>query len=910
MLSNFINKSFYNTFVIGIVLLFTDYFPTIASSRDESHIWEMKESTDSFRLPRSIVPIHYDIVFNPRIKSDKFNGDVNITVSVIRPTNYFTVHERGLEISISEVYDIEQRKMLNIKRRFKSGMDSYIIETMDEIRTGKYILIFEFNGIYEHGVGLYREEYDYSKNDKRHLAMTFFAPNYARRAFPCFDEPSFKATFSIGVFHDSTHFAISNMPVALEMGLENNRKLTKFEKTPLMSTYLLCIIVCDFQYKETLTDNGIKIRAYASQDTVDKIEAALNWTSKILTYFENYLNVSYPLKKLDIISLPEFDANGMENWGLITYKEQSLLVDNTSSMTHKLKVAILVAHEVAHMWFGNLVTMDWWNETWLNEGFATHFAWKGAKHVLPEYFMVDDSGILDACNVMKQDESIHTRPVIRTVTEVMYSDVYSIIVYKKGASLLRMLEKYITEENFIKGISKYLTKHAYGNAETEYLWLEINEFTIEQGINVSRLMHSWLTASNFPYINVSCRKRNSCQCNLFQNRFLLDPLSKESTQNQSHQRFIWDVPLSYTTSESNAVEYILFDSKQKAFPCNQTKWIKFNSQYSGYYLVKYSERDWKQFIRILARNLTVFNKTDRLNLLFDAFTLASHGKINYSIPLNLSRYLKKEDYHSVWSVYHEFMSTIKGYLSDDKNGTTALKIYTRKLAKQLYSKYRWNNEGNFLEKNLRRELIKAICGNNGRVCMETAADAYKKWMIGEMPNPEFAELVYKCGLSKLNDEVSFNHMWNKYLNESNPLLKEQYRDALSHVGNSSVLKRLLTDCMDRRYFRLSWQVPMIKSIAGNSKGFSLVSSYIINKWNDLVRKYGEEQSENLAEFVFSKYQTEKDLLLVQEFYETHPSTEKNMKARTRTLDNIKRRINWKLKYQAEVTEWFYINSKP
>ncbi|KFM62062.1 Glutamyl aminopeptidase, partial [Stegodyphus mimosarum] len=302
---------------------------TTESIPEDHRPWE------DFRLPKYIIPMHYDLLLYPNLETDIFTGTVNITVNVTRQTKHFVVHAYRLTVKDSKVYDKTGSIEYGVNKHFLYDLHEYLVVEMDNIiLPTTYKLSFNFNGsLLGSIVGFYKSRYTNSNNETRFLATSKFQPTYARRAFPCFDEPSFKATFSVSLVHTPSYIALSNMPVEVTESFPDSSQLlvTKFQKSVPMVTYLACFIVCDFKYRSTKTSSGKEFRVYSAPDQVNKTAYALNFGSRVLEYFENYFGIAYPLPKQDMVAIPDFVSGAMEHWGVITFRETNLLYDKQNS---------------------------------------------------------------------------------------------------------------------------------------------------------------------------------------------------------------------------------------------------------------------------------------------------------------------------------------------------------------------------------------------------------------------------------------------------------------------------------------------------------------------------------------------------------------------------------------------------
>jgi len=459
-------------------------------------------------------PVNYELKFEPSFHNFKFNGTETITLNLSKSTNSIILD--AAELTIKKCHAVQGTKIISAKPSINEKNERLTIKLAKKIK-GKAKLCIEFTGILnDRLLGFYKSQYKDKKGRTKYLATTQFEAADARRAFPCWDEPAVKATFDVSLLVDKHLDAISNMPVTSKKNV-GSKILYKFGRTPIMSTYLLYLGVGEFEYLYGKLRN-IKIRIVTTKGNKNKGKLSLDFTKKFLGEYEKYFGIKYPLPKLDMIAIPDFAAGAMENWGAITFREAILLYDpKTSSTRTKQYIAEVISHEIAHQWFGNLVTMKWWNDLWLNESFATFMATKIVNKFYPEWDLWDqflDDAMLEA---MSLDALKNSHPInVNVKHPAQIREIFDAISYDKGGSVLRMLENYVGIENFRKGLKHYLTKHRYSNAEGQDLWKSIGKIAHKP---VETMMKTWIDQVGYPVVNV---KRDNSKISLTQKRFLSD----------------------------------------------------------------------------------------------------------------------------------------------------------------------------------------------------------------------------------------------------------------------------------------------------------------------------------------------------------------------------------------------------
>lgn len=459
------------------------------------------------------------------------------------------------------------------------GDDMVVVLVFEEaICAGDGVLGISFSGVLnEHRKGFYRGSY-MDGEVKKNMVVTQFEAASARLCFPCWDEPALKATFKVTVGDIPVELtALSNMPI-YEEKINEDLKTVFFEESPLMSTYLVALVVGLFDYIEDATADGIKVRAYCPVGQSEKGKLALDIAVKALEFYTNYFSVSYPLPKLDMVAVKDFEAGAMENYGLIVYREVELLYEDLqSTAANKQRLVIVTAHEVAHQWFGNLVTMEWWTDIWLNEGFATWISYLATNTLYPEW-NIWNNFLEESMNGLRMDALEQSHPIEVEIPNVsMVDDIFDSISYQKGSSVITMLQDYLGCELFQKSISAYIKRYACKNAKTEKLWSTISE---ESGIQVNKIMEIWTKQKGYPVI--SAKSKNG-SVEFEQSQFLY---SGSRNDNQ------WIVPITVSLGSYEKRIKFLLETKDAKLDVPESKenlWIKVNVGQTGFYRVKYDD---------------------------------------------------------------------------------------------------------------------------------------------------------------------------------------------------------------------------------------------------------------------------------------------------------------------------------
>jgi len=624
------------------------------------------------RLFSEFVPSNYqlDLELDPARK--KFSGSVKIKGRKTgRPSQRLTFHQKDLKVTKASITRHDKRgdeEMPVDRVNNQKSYDELRLHSSKMLYPGEYTITIEFNGLITDPMnGLYPCYFKHDGQDKMLLA-TQFESHHAREVFPCVDEPEAKATFDLTITSpDDGTVVIANTSIKAQKSIKSKspKVQTAFETTPLMSTYLLAFVQGDVGFKEATTKSGTQIRAFATPDNVKFTDFALNTAVKCLEFYEEYFAIPFPLAKSDMIALPDFASGAMENWGLVTYREQCMLVDpKNTSLPTKQYVAMVVAHELAHQWFGNLVTMKWWTDLWLNEGFASWIEYLAIDHLFPDWQMWTQFVVDEQQSALKLDALDNTHAIEVPISHPdEIRSIFDAISYNKGASVIHMLHGYLGEEDFRDGLRLYLKKHAYKNTSTSDLWAALEEVS---GKPVKQFMHAWTSMPGFPLLSVH---KTGKQVEFHQERFYMQKPAKTASSR-------WPIPILGSHEDLERL-----DKAKAAYQTdvNDGFSLKVNKGQSGFYRTLYAS----DILADIATRTTKMDPTDRLGVLADSFETSKAGYGSAVDSLKLLEHFAEEDNSAVWDIIAGNIGEIRRVMDDD-DLRGAIKPHIIKLtAKQL-----------------------------------------------------------------------------------------------------------------------------------------------------------------------------------------------------------------------------------
>ncbi|KYQ90203.1 hypothetical protein DLAC_08802 [Tieghemostelium lacteum] len=799
------------------VITFTIVISTETKSREPVEQQGQPFVFTNNRLPTWITPIQYLLNVNVDLNAFTFNGTNVITLNITKDDNFIVIHSENLKIDTVELQPIQLADYQSYPRSTDLSYNQEILipdKIIYDTNNSYNIIYFKrlpqlindgnqyFNlkiayhaNLTDSLRGLYRSHYSY-ENETKWLAITQFEPTDARAAMPCFDEPQLKANWTIWLNIDQNYTALSNMPERSSQDLLMNRKLVKFETTPVMSSYLVCMIVHQFDHIE-LTVNGdkngiqkspITFRVWSAPYLMDSAQYALEIAKNSTLFYIKYFGIAYPLPKMDLVAIPDFAAGAMENWGCITFRQTDLLYDpQIADVDNKARVAEVVAHEIAHQWFGDLTTMVWWTDLWLNEGFSTFMSFKAMSAIISEFNSNFDFIYEIKQTGMKMDGQITTHPISNNFTNpVDIEGAFDSITYDKGASIISMLESLMQVNGvdyFQIGIHNYLTKYSYSNAATADLWDSLYKAVKPvKDLNIALIMKNWTSEPGFPYLSITTIQS---QYVITQQRFI------ESDESNSPPSYNWYVPLTYQTQCGLVNNNTLFSTKTYHMniqpQCHDLMLL--NPMGKGFYRTQYSHYLYDLIIQNLKANNTKVSPLGKLTFIDDSFHFVQAGLLKPSRILTSLDYLREkfEDNPVIWK------TVIKGlnYFTD--------RVY----AEEYYQLYE-----NYIQNIIQQGLVNNVPIDNNnhnltynmaslqKITVATAAtynnqqiitQLYQIWLLCRdnvsLIQNELRGAMYRS-IVKNGGEEEYNWVYKRY--KSTNSINERI-DALRALGNPKTI---------------------------------------------------------------------------------------------------------------------------
>uniref|UniRef100_A0A8C4QX74 Aminopeptidase n=1 Tax=Eptatretus burgeri TaxID=7764 RepID=A0A8C4QX74_EPTBU len=732
------------------------------------------------RLPRFVQPEIYTLHLHPNITSETFSGQMRVTLMISEPTSYVVFHGMGINILSAALGGGNLSLPSSILTNSTLQQHALLLPELLQ-PDHRYELSLNFSGNFSHNLkGLYRSTTRNEYGTLKYLAVTQFEPTYARMVFPCFDEPAFKANFSLSLVRENRHVALANMPLVKSEPLPGELTKDYFQTTVKMSSYLLAFAIGEFESISKETQSGVNVSIFAVPGKAQHGKFALDDAVRVLEYYELGFAIPYPLQKLDLLAVPDFEAGAMENWGLVIFKERNLLLSpgNTNAFSI-VSVSRTVTHELAHQWFGNLVTMGWWNDLWLNEGFATLMEVIATDFLHSNWDLKSQNALNNMLSAMEKDSLQSTHPISANVHNISkVEEMFDSLSYQKAAAVLGMLRFYLKVQPFDKGVQFYLKNNSYGNADVEDLWRAISQ-RAENNSDVIKMMDLWIRQPGFPLITAT---RNGKNVKLHQNRFFLNYPGAPGTKSA-----LWNIPLNLLTSKKldSDFDFHLMVNREDELPIGDVTWFLLDEAHCGFYLVNYDVANWNALQKQLMEDHTVFGSSQRAVLLHSAFMLAYSGILNYSVPLSLTRYLPAETSFVPWHSALRNLGVLNDLLAFYGAESHNLQKYILNISTPIFNtSFSWNSSETVLQRLLQEYSFPLLCRYGSENATEKALSLYSNWKLYNASVPaDVLVAVYTEAIRSVPG--TFDFLLNRYRNESNSSERYNLLHALASTPNAT-----------------------------------------------------------------------------------------------------------------------------
>lgn len=837
-------------------------------------------SLQAQRLPIGVTPQHYSLTLEPNLQSATFAGKEQIEVTLAQPSTSITMN--AAEITFQSVTITANGNTQTAQVSEDKTKQQVTLRVANPVPAGAATIQIQYTGILNNQLrGFYL-----SKTAKRNYAVTQFEPTDARRAFPSFDEPAMKATFSTTLIVDKGDTAISNTNViADKLGPTPDKHTVEFATTPKMSTYLVAFLVGDFQCVSGESD-GVPIRACATPDKVQMGTYAVKAAEYILHYYDNYFGIKYPMPKLDMIAIPDFEAGAMENFGAITYRETAFLIDEkTASIDAKKTVASVVAHEMAHQWFGDMVTMDWWNNLWLNEGFATWMENKPVNAWHPEWNIPQDEA-LSMDGILNYDAGKVTRAIrAKADTPSEINEMFDGITYAKGGAVLAMTENYEGKEVFRQGVHNYLEVHKFANATAEDFWTAQTKVS---GNPIDKVMSSFVAEPGVPLLKFTAVQNGSTS--VTQQRFYLSPeMQTASTQT-------WTVPVCFKTSTTPKCELLASPQQKLAVPSAAIFYPNANDK--GYYRTQY---DAAGYSKILSGMETQLTPPERIGFAGNEWALMRSGRGSIGDYMDLASALRNDPNADVIEDVAFAIDTVDARIATPED-RKLLAAWVRRQFGPAYQNVKNVTASDSVEKRQLRATLFGVLGGIGRDPQIIAqAKELTENYIADPGSVEPSLVRPAISIATENgDSHLFDQLQQISKSSNNPDVKTTALFSLANFHNPELIKRAL-DYAASGQVRNQDSVFLFASEMRSRDTRPIAWDYIRGNWDKVHAQLTTMMGAYLVGATGSFCSQERSQE-VQTFFTTHPvmAAQRTMK---RTTDAIHDCEVLRAAQQPKLSEW-------
>ena len=782
--------------------------------------------SDPYRLPRVVVPSRYELTIEPDLDAGTFSGHEQVAVEVREPVTDVVVNAVDLDIDDVWFEAADGGRRRAAKVRLEPGEERARLVVDEPLEPGAWVLHAAFRGtLNDRLTGFYRSTYTDDAGNEHVIAVTQFEATHARKAFPCWDEPELKAVFSITLVVHGSMTALSNAREVERDVLDDGRHRVRFADTMKMSTYLVAFVVGPLALTAPLDVAGAPLRIAHVPGKEGLTGFGLEAAAFGLQWFAGYYGIPYPGDKCDLVAVPDFAFGAMENLGCITFREVLLLVAPERAAQPELQSVVdVVHHELAHMWFGDLVTMKWWNGIWLNEAFATFMELACVDDFRPDWdrwvsFGIERSGALAI-------DALHsTRPVEFPVGPPEEAEaMFDVLTYQKGSAVLRMLERYLGAEPFRQGIVHYLAKHSYGNTETTDLWDDIEEAT---GAPVRALMDSWIFQGGYPVVDVALDASDTTALTLSQQRFTYRPPEK-SDENADAR---WLVPVMLRTGDGDHQKLLLEGDSARVTLAGDGPVVA-NDGGWGFFRVHYSS----ELLERLVTHPLDLAPLERFTIISDGWALARVGLGDIRDFVRLVRHFADEDDANVWTAMVGPLGFLDRFVGDATR--TELQSFVRELAAPVLAKVGWDRAPGEPERvrPLRAALIEVLglTGADADVQQRAAELQAKLLENREAVDPDLATPISRI-VARNGGEAEYTEFLELVRHPATPQEEVRYLYALAEFQNPGLVQRTLDLAL--REVRTQNAPFLVAALLGNRVGGELAWDFVKEHWQELSARF-------------------------------------------------------------------------
>uniref|UniRef100_A0A674F2T5 Leucyl/cystinyl aminopeptidase n=1 Tax=Salmo trutta TaxID=8032 RepID=A0A674F2T5_SALTR len=849
---------------------------------------------NELRLPASVRPVNYDLSLTPNLTSMTFTGHTIINMIIQHDTKRIVLHSSEINI-IKATFQSVEVKVLEYK-----PWQQIAVSFPEDLKEGQVcVLTLDYTASLSHTYdGFYNSSYNDKTGAKRVLAATQFEPQAARKAFPCFDEPAFKATFLVRITREPEYIALSNMPKAKTTTLPSGMLEDEFEQTSVnMSTYLVAFIVANFT-SITRNVSSTLVSVYSVPEKKEHTQYALDTASRLLQFYNTLFDTEYPLRKLDLVAIPDFLAGAMENWGLITFRETSLLVQNQSSPLDKQLIANVVAHELAHQ-----VCRRLRGDGTRVEGFATY--WQYAS-LMTEFPQLDLGNVFleERFKAMAKDSLNSSHPVsvsAQVTTPEQVSEMFDSITYEKGASLLLMLNSTLPDGQFRKGLIEYLHQYRGSNTVTDDLWNSITQVAVQE--SVSDMMRTWTLQKGFPLVTVS---RKGGEVTLTQEHFLL------STDNTTHTSSLWHIPVTYVNDSCSSAPSCrqMFTLKNKTATLKvseSVKWLKLNYMNTGFYIVHYGDEGWAALIDALKTDVSTLTPHDRASLIHNIFSLSRLGRVSFRQVLSLLDYTTNETETAPLTEALSQLSSIYRLLDkrQERRLVARMKAYILGHFGPLMDSQDWGVKESVSSQELRSALLELACSLGRQNCTDQAKALYEQWTNSNQTNRIPGDLQRVVFSVAAQSDPGWLSLLDTYRLTTYDSEKRKILQALASTQDPRRIVWILSEVLEGGNIHTQELPLVISTVSDGFAGHLFVWDFVKESWDRIIEKFpvGSYPIQSIIKSTTSQFSTQTHLEEVQGFFSSLKERGSQMRSVQEALETIRLNQHWMDRNLATLRDW-------